>query len=1727
MILNSLKRIIQSPLYQAFNPENLAEGAEEVYKSALKPGVTNFAKAVGGGVRSMGQASFRGFAALGGATTGQTLTPSTQFQRDLYGTDQPITLKSFGEEIPGLKDKKIAPGVGFVLAASDLLPGGKAKRDAVIKVLQATNKVDDASKALNKLLGMSSKVAQKYAPEAAKLTDVRQLNNLVDNAIQESQDIVEIGKRAVEKVKGFAQTLRGTKGMTAEDIMAKHPNIKLTKDVPAKNIYGNPVQIPDGEKLTPYELKGNKVLLQDGQAYIVSKNQFQNIKGNSIEATGKPFAPELEGLEVSVRGGATKKRPDLEWKQDVDSKNRWIADTEMERWHIAKGSKGFVAGKSGGENSPWFSSFEEAKNYVAEKSKDVTIAGSPKYSQYTLPEGKNYREVLIKAPLSEKATQIKNTKVGYGQENIQDAFFAKEVFKSSHWDEPNVISHLRLNDRTYKGKKVTFMEELQSDWAKEGRSKGFQKELTPEEMSGEDIRYLADTSRADKIPNNPNLKNWQELSIKRALKDAVDNNSDYFAWINGEQTSARYNLATQVENIKWERRTRDGVKEILIEPKGGNDFFIKLDKDGFVSGDRMPMDWKGKKLDEVFGKGLADKIMEKESGTLSGEGLKFGGEWADNLYDKQVKNIVEDLTGQKVEMLDMGLPIDTKAKQFWTKSVSSPLESRFKVNPQNIKVGQSIFDESSNNYIITDILGDGKFKAVPKKVIENSYPEETTNSAVKSFFLEEESYRNSFPDIETFDISTKTTTQQGIKLTPEVKAKIQGKAPVIKTSGEMYGAVAGIEQDEEGKIGFDPKKALLGVLAMAGIKKLSGSPLYKGADDLARTGDTPVSKAGQATRQLDKFSSPQLSPKTNKIASALKEAKTKTLEYIQNEQERVRQLVSRKDVKITDASDPYLKATLYSGKVADKIRNTQNLVKTTLKDMAKTKITRKEVSDYLYFRHAPERNLALGGKASGITTKEAAEGLKNLKPEVKQFAEKFQKLNNEVLDILKEGGVIDDTLYKTLKAKYPNHVPLQRILEDTEDFGSVLSGKGFDVRSTGIKKAVGSEKQVADIVENIVTNYEQAVLRAEKNIVDQATLNFARENKGILDDLFEISHPKAVGKTFDGKPILEKTTDPSILQMFENGKKTWIKIKDPNLAVALRGVGREKLGGLLGVVGKFTRLYSGLATRFNPEFALPNKIRDLQEVMAYMTSQKGVGVRGALKTATKDFGSIRDIVAGLKNPNSSHSKLYNEMKSLGGTTGGFGLSTREQVALNINKLEKLANSKTRKAGDKLLEYVDNWNTIFEDSTRLSVYKSALGQGLSKERAAFLAKEASINFNRMGKGGPVINALYMFSNASIQGTTKMLRALKDPKTLAIVGTAVMGSVSAVNQWNDNIDPEWRDKVPKWDRLNGLPVILPSASGDKFHYFTIPVSWGLKPMKVTADYLYDTMATGELDTKQALEDLGVAVMESYNPVGGTDFTSALVPTIADVPVDISRNRAWSGAPIRPNYNPNAPKDIQYFDSLSRTKTGQTTISISEFLKDKLDVAISPADIKYAYDQYIGGAGRTATKTINTLAQFTDDKPLPLDEYPMISRFYRQRTGEEIGAGGEKTEDLRGLLQTQERERFQNKKEAERLYDELKKMPPDQANATAKELRKTDPLLYNKLKDVVEENKLGLTSQDKMIKSLGVENGERAKYIYQQAQKINEEQGAEAANAYIKELKDKKLISDNIMKQMRKLK
>lgn len=880
---------------------------------------------------------------------------------------------------------------------------------------------------------------------------------------------------------------------------------------------------------------------------------------------------------------------------------------------------------------------------------------------------------------------------------------------------------------------------------------------------------------------------------------------------------------------------------------------------------------------------------------------------------------------------------------------------------------------------------------------------------------------------------------------------------------------------------------------------------------------------------------------TGKMA-AIKKVATKLVENLQDEAVRVKQIIKDKNIKVKDESNPYQKMTLYPGRVQAKIdaayERSEKLIK-DMQSMAKSmgstlESVRKDVNEYLIARHAPERNAALGEGAAGMTTDEANVRMGQLESgprgaKIREFADKAQEINREGLTLLKESGVISEELFNTLTEKYKNHVPLQRVMDDTEDIGAVLGSKGFDVRGTGIKRAKGSSREIHDVLTSIIANYEQSVMRSEKNLVDTATLHLIRDNAEAMKDIATVTHPRAIGRAFpengeaEGRVLMEQTNDPSVLQMFEDGKRTWIKFKDPNVAEAFRGVGAEKINSLLKWSRSFVNLYSGLATRFNLDFALPNKIRDLQETAIYLAANKDVGAKGAAKVFMKDPASMKSVIDALRGKDTPGARLYHEMRAEGGTTGGFALSTRKQAELNLQRIERLATSKTQEVVANLMDYVDNWNTLFEDSTRLSVYKTAREKGLSKARAAELAKNASINFNRHGKWGPTINSLYMFANASIQGTAKTFESLKNPKVAAAFATTIAAAVTTTSEWNDWADPDWRDHVTKWDRLNGLPVVVPSTDGTT-RYFTIPVSWAAKPFVVMMNYGYDSLTGYEVNPKDFVGNTLAAMVNAYNPVGGTNLTSALVPTIADVFVEVHSNESWSGAKIRNDYDPTAPADVQYFSSLGDTATGRAAISISELLHDKIGFDISPADINYYYEQYSGGAGRAVTKIANTAIGASEGELPPADNFPIFGRFYRERTAEEVGQGaGGDTEKVKELVQQQSRERVRMSMSAEKEYNRLKKLPTAQAASEWEATFKENPDLAKKITSIAKDDKLGLTYTDRSVKQLGVDNGERAMFIFK---KLNGMKTDAEKGAYWSDLSKKKIMTKDVQKQVRYL-
>ena len=297
-----------------------------------------------------------------------------------------------------------------------------------------------------------------------------------------------------------------------------------------------------------------------------------------------------------------------------------------------------------------------------------------KYGDYQTPGGENYREILLKLPqesekiakadkklkLFETAYERDPTQQNYAQMKMAELELdvAKKTstnYKSQHWDDPNVLAHIRVQDRKgANGEKILHVEEIQSDWHQEGRKKGYAKPETKrlkgtvEEQTSEfgfapeykvtwedgtfsggygsreqaQARAVKGKSDAvEGIPDAPFKKNWHELAMKRLLNYAADNGYDSIAITPGAEQAKRYDLSKQVGQISYTPST----KNLMAFDHEGNAVVNKSNVN--------PED-----LEKYLGAGVTQKLSQAEfegpTQILRGTDISVGGEGMKGFYDQ-------------------------------------------------------------------------------------------------------------------------------------------------------------------------------------------------------------------------------------------------------------------------------------------------------------------------------------------------------------------------------------------------------------------------------------------------------------------------------------------------------------------------------------------------------------------------------------------------------------------------------------------------------------------------------------------------------------------------------------------------------------------------------------------------------------------------------------------------------------------------------------------------------------------------------------------------------------------------------------------------------------------------------------------------------------------------------------------------------------------------------------
>ena len=254
----------------------------------------------------------------------------------------------------------------------------------------------------------------------------------------------------------------------------------------------------------------------------------------------------------------------------------------------------------------------EYDKYLREAKRDIEENGGvqfPRYQDYKLPGGENYREILLRLPSSygEGSALAKEVRdLGYrgriedlnantirsfgGSEDLQNRWMnatGKGTYRSGHWEEPNVLAHMRVQDRVGpNGEKILHVEEIQSDWHQEGRKKGYRNPDQPERLKGTPVKVddgsyvvqwedgtvsnlgwgldyaqrLADQGKlVDKTPDAPFKKNWHELATKKLMNYAIENGYDKVAFTPGAEQAKRYDLRKHLNEINYHQNP-DGSK---------------------------------------------------------------------------------------------------------------------------------------------------------------------------------------------------------------------------------------------------------------------------------------------------------------------------------------------------------------------------------------------------------------------------------------------------------------------------------------------------------------------------------------------------------------------------------------------------------------------------------------------------------------------------------------------------------------------------------------------------------------------------------------------------------------------------------------------------------------------------------------------------------------------------------------------------------------------------------------------------------------------------------------------------------------------------------------------------------------------------------------------------------------------------------------------------------------
>lgn len=129
-----------------------------------------------------------------------------------------------------------------------------------------------------------------------------------------------------------------------------------------------------------------------------------------------------------------------------------------------------------------------------------------------------------------------------------------------------------------------------------------------------------------------------------------------------------------------------------------------------------------------------------------------------------------------------------------------------------------------------------------------------------------------------------------------------------------------------------------------------------------------------------------------------------------------------------------------------------------------------------------------------------------------------------------------------------------------------------------------------------------------------------------------------------------------------------------------------------------------------------------------------------------------------------------------------------------------------------LKFLNETASIFEISSRMTLYEDALNRGLSQQEAALAARQGMVDFAQHGSVVHLLDSVFLYLNAGVQGAKMpFVVASKRPVHTAAVLAAIPALSTAVYAHNRKFKEEcnnYYDIAPR-DRYGSVVVMLPGC------------------------------------------------------------------------------------------------------------------------------------------------------------------------------------------------------------------------------------------------------------------------------------------------------------------------------